>query len=232
MRVSRFHLRVDPNEVVVAQVGSAEPAVLTTGRHRRERHAAYRPVSTARRLLQLAPQEIPTSDGGSVKVTAVAEVQVTDAVASLAYEAPDQLIYLAIQLALRDAFADLELEAAARAVRTRPEIAAAALAAARKAAEGVGYRVDAVTIKDVILPQEFRAAAIEKLSARAKGQAQLEAARAETAALRTLANGAKILEDHPALAKLRMVQAIPMGSSLSLRADEDQVRSIQRDSIG
>ena len=64
-------------------------------------------------------------------------------------------------------------------------------------------------------------AGVELLTARTRGLAQLESARAETAALRTLANGAKILEDHPALAKLRMVQAIPMGSSLSLRVDDE-----------
>ncbi|NHB85902.1 slipin family protein [Tessaracoccus sp. HDW20] len=220
MRTSRFHLQVDPSEVVVAQVGAADPTVLTPGRHRRVRHASYRAVSMTRRLLQLAPQEIPTADGGSVRVTAVAQVQVCDPVLALTYEQPDHLIYLAIQLALRDAFAELELEEAAKAVRTRPEITAAALSAAREAASGVGHRVDTVVIKDVLLPQEFRAAAIAVLTARAKGQAQLEAARAETAALRSLANGAKILEDHPSLAKLRMVQAIPMGSSLSLRVDE------------
>lgn len=37
--------------------------------------------------------------------------------------------------------------------------------------------------------------------------AALERARGETAALRAMANGAKLLADHPELAQLRMVQA-------------------------
>jgi hypothetical protein len=71
-------------------------------------------------------------------------------------------------------------------------------------------------VKDVILPHELRTAYAELVTTRTRGQAQLEAARAETAALRSLANGAKLLDDHPALARLRLVQALPYGSTLEL----------------
>ena len=71
-------------------------------------------------------------------------------------------------------------------------------------------------VKDVILPHELRAAYAELVTTRTHGQAQLEAARAETAALRSLANGAKLLDDHPALARLRLVQALPHGSTLKV----------------
>jgi hypothetical protein len=33
-------------------------------------------------------------------------------------------------------------------------------------------------------------------------------------ALRSLANGAKLLDDHPALAQLRMIQSLPIGSTI------------------
>jgi hypothetical protein len=54
------------------------------------------------------------------------------------------------------------------------------------------------------------------VTTKTRGLAQLEAARAETAALRSLANGAKLLDEHPALARLRLVQALPYGSKLEL----------------
>jgi hypothetical protein len=54
------------------------------------------------------------------------------------------------------------------------------------------------------------------VAARQRALAQLEAARAETAALRSLANGAKLLDDHPALAQLRIVQSLPPGSTIEL----------------
>ena len=71
-------------------------------------------------------------------------------------------------------------------------------------------------MKDVILPLDLRSAYAEQVTARARGQARLEAARAETAALRSLANGAKLLDQHPALARLRLVESLPPGSTLEL----------------
>lgn len=59
------------------------------------------------------------------------------------------------------------------------------------------------------------------VAAKQRSQAQLEAARAETAALRSMANAARLLDDHPALARLRMIQAAPYGSKLVLGLDVD-----------
>ena len=56
----------------------------------------------------------------------------------------------------------------------------------------------------------------ELATARTRGQAKLEAARAETAALRSLANGAKLLDEHPALARQRLVEALPPGAKVKL----------------
>ena len=55
------------------------------------------------------------------------------------------------------------------------------------------------------------------VTARLRGAAALEAARAETAALRALANGARLLDEHPALAQLRLVQSAPPGTRLVLQ---------------
>ena len=98
----------------------------------------------------------------------------------------------------------------------RRDLGSTLSAAARRAGEPVGLDVREVVVKDVILPADLRSAYAELVSARTRGQAQLEAARAETAALRSLANGAKLLDEHPALARLRLVQALPPGSSVQL----------------
>lgn len=219
MKLTTFHVMVEPNEIVVEHV-DGKPTLLTPGRHSRKRRASYSPVFVGTRLLQLAPQEIPTADGAQIKVTAVAQVRAVDAARTLEFEQPDQPVYLAIQIALRDEFADLTLEEAAKVTRNNPELIGRVQARAVAAGKEIGYEVASVVIKDVILPGELRAAALELLTAKTRGLAQLEVARAETAALRALANGAKILEEHPPLAKLRMVQAIPMGSSLSLQVDD------------
>ena len=71
------------------------------------------------------------------------------------------------------------------------------------------------------LRADLRSAYADLVSARTRGQAQLEAARAETAALRSLANGAKLLDEHPALARMRLVEALPYGASVKLSLTPD-----------
>ena len=67
---------------------------------------------------------------------------------------------------------------------------------------------------------------MELVTARSRGLAQLEAARAETVALRSLANGARLLDEHPALARLRLVQAAPYGSRVVLAVGDGAVNLV------
>jgi regulator of protease activity HflC (stomatin/prohibitin superfamily) len=59
-----------------------------------------------------------------------------------------------------------------------------------------------------MLPGELRKAFAEVLKARQEGQAALERARGESAALRNLANAARLIEGQPALATLRFLQTL------------------------
>jgi regulator of protease activity HflC (stomatin/prohibitin superfamily) len=131
---------------------------------------------------------------------------------------PDAVIYLAAQIGLREALAGLDVDTVLTSGRRA--VAESVTSAAAVAGESVGIAVREAVLKDVLLPPELRAAYAELVSARQRGKAQLETARAETAALRSLANGAKLLDEHPALAKLRLVQALPYGSSLTVKLDE------------
>ena len=104
-------------------------------------------------------------------------------------------VYLAAQVALRDALAGTSVESLSARGAALPvdQITGATAAVAAR----VGVEVAEVVVKDVILPAEVRHAAAELVTARHRGAAQLEAARAETAALRSLANGAKLLDATP-----------------------------------
>ena len=72
----------------------------------------------------------------------------------------------------------------------------------------VGINVTAVEVKDVTLPNDLKRAFAEVLKAKQEGQAALERARGESAALRNLANGARVLEGNPALQNLRLMQSL------------------------
>lgn len=221
MKTTLVHITVDPRERVVVHRDGQFLAVLEPGRYRRVRRGRYVVVPVAERLTQLAPQEVPCADGILVKVTAVVRHQVVDAVRFVERAADaEALVYLAAQVALRDALATLPSDEIARGVRQHPDLVLAATRAADALAQTVGVTVHELVVKDVILPTELRAAALELATAKTRGAARLETARAETAALRSLANGAKLLEDHPALARQRLVESAPFGSKLVIRFDD------------
>jgi regulator of protease activity HflC (stomatin/prohibitin superfamily) len=212
-------ITVNYSQRVVEYVDGAGTRVLEPGRHRRRRRALYQTVFVLDRIETVAPQEVLTSDGVSVRVTAAVRWGIDDPqrFVEAALE-PDHVVYLAVQIALREALLEVDAESIVR--HARRELASTITEVARAAGDEVGIAVREVVVKDVILPHELRSAYAELVTAKARGAAQLEAARAETAALRSMANGAKLLDEHPALARLRLVQALPPGSRVELVTPE------------
>jgi len=213
--MSLLHLTIQPRHCAVRYRHGALEQVLPAGRHRRRWGRRLVVVDLRERLTQVAPQEVLTFDGVSVRVSAVVRWSVGDPVAFVEVsEDPTATTYLAAQVALRDALAELTAEDLVGRGAALPT--ARITAATAEVARRVGAEVAEVVVKDVILPVELRAAAAELATARRRGEVQLEAARAETAVLRSLANGAKLLDAHPALARMRLVQAAPAGTRIVL----------------
>jgi regulator of protease activity HflC (stomatin/prohibitin superfamily) len=71
----------------------------------------------------------------------------------------------------------------------------------------VGAELLEFHVRDVTLPAELRTAYSETARAKEEGRAKLERARADAAALRSMANAAQVLEAHPALLELRAIEA-------------------------
>jgi regulator of protease activity HflC (stomatin/prohibitin superfamily) len=217
--MSLFTITVNAQESVLEYRDGKLLRVLEPGRYWLRTRTKHVRVTRRESLGQTAPQEVLTADGVSLKVTAAFVWSVSDPVAfHEASTQPDAVVYLAVQVALREALAGLDVDAVL--TTGRRTVASSVTSAAAAAGAVVGIAVREVVLKDVVLPAELRTAYAELVTTRQKGKAQLEAARAETAALRSLANGAKLLEDHPALAKLRLVQALPYGSTLKVSLDE------------
>jgi regulator of protease activity HflC (stomatin/prohibitin superfamily) len=209
------HLTVQPWQQALERHDGAPTVVLAPGRHRKRRRATYQVLDVRQQLFTLAPQEVLTADGVTVKVTAALRWGIEDPVRYVETVAdPLARVYLAVQIALREGLAPLETEAVVRTARQ--SVTDSATSTAIEAGRAVGIEVLEVVVKDVILPADLRAAYGAVVTARQRAKAQLEAARAETAALRSLANGAKLLDDHPALAQLRIIQSLPIGSTIEL----------------
>lgn len=139
----------------------------------------YTFVDMRERVLTVAPQEVLTSDSVSLRVTMAIRAAVVDAAAFTERTSePWTVVYLAAQVALREVCAAVSVDEVitrADTVGTEPIKAATA-----NAGQSVGIDVRDVVIKEVILPAEIRSAATELVTAKARGLAKLETARAET----------------------------------------------------
>lgn len=76
--------------------------------------------------------------------------------------------------------------------------------------------IESVTLTGLTLPPELRRLMTEVERARLEGLAALERARGEQAALRSLANAARLLKDNPELAHLRTLQAVGAAKNATL----------------
>ncbi|MGV9670764.1 slipin family protein [Gordonia sp. NPDC003504] len=199
---------------------------LSPGTHLRRRHATYSWVDLREQVIAVATQEILTADTVSVRITMALRVNVVDAVAFVERSRdPWSAIYLAAQVALREVCASITVEDLLR--RGGVVDVEAILGATRAIADGVGVAVHEVFVKDIIAPAEIRSAATELVVAKARGLAKLETARAETAALRSLANAGRLLDAHPALAQLRLVQEAPYGTKVVLSVGDSAAASTE-----
>ncbi|MEZ5776330.1 MAG: slipin family protein [Hyphomicrobiaceae bacterium] len=186
--------------------------VLETGRHRiwtptQEIHLQDKRL----RHLELNGQEVLTADNLTVKASAHIQYRIADArVFNEAAENPVALLYADLQIVLRRAIAALKLE---EALAGRGEIARVMSDAIGERAAPLGLAIARMELRDLMLSGEAKRAYADIFRARKEGEAQLERARGETAALRNLANGARMLKDNPGLYNLRLLQTLATASA-------------------
>lgn len=222
-------LTVRDTERAVVRIDGRVVTVLAAGRHRLPRAGRLRTagrrevrlVDVRQRVLLVAGQELTSADVPGVRVTVGLRLRVVDPVAHLDVSAdPTEHIRLAVQVALRDVVARRTLDAL---TAQRAEVAAELAAALAPPAAEVGVEVVDVDLRDVSPPGEVRRALLGLVTARTEGLAALERARGETAALRALANGARVLADHPGLLQLRTAQVVgEAGGTVVLRGPDDR----------
>jgi len=122
-------------------------------------------------------------------------------------------LYLALQVALRRIIESQKMETP---IEARAGIGQKLLEAASAKVSAYGVKLTGADVKDIMLVGELRSAFAQILKAQKEGQAKLERTRGETAALRSLANAAKMIEDHPNLLQLRALQSLSESSGNTL----------------
>ncbi len=210
LRPSSWRVTVTELEHAVLVRDGVAVRVLAAGRYwlNPSRNVVHR-LSATEQILTAPGQETLTADGAAVRATASATFTIADPL--LAYRSGSwfDAVYLEVQLALRDAIGAVGLEdlLSNRAGLDAPTTERVAAVAADR-----GLHVSAVRVRDLTAPGELKRAVAEVVQARLSGQAALERARGESAALRSLANAARLAADNPALLQLRMIQQMEAGT--------------------
>ena len=85
-----------------------------------------------------------------------------------------------------------------------------------KKATEFGLTLISADVKDIMFPGEMKRVFAQVVKAQKEGQAALERARGETAALRNLANAARTMDENPSLLQLRALQTLADSSGNTL----------------
>jgi len=172
----------------------------------------FRPVSEIRvfdvrpAFVTIDGQDVLTADGVNLRISLVARYLVGDPAAAVGGDQDyRRALHIILQLGLREA---LSGRTADEILAARAELGPAVMERSAAALARVGVELLSVDVRDLMLPAELKRAFAGVVAARKEGEIALERARGETAALRNLANAARMLEDHPGLVQLRLLQEI------------------------
>ena len=116
-------------------------------------------------------------------------------------------LHVELQLALRQVVSSESIDSLLVA---RPQLGERLTQLATAGVARLGVQLDRVDVRDLTLPGDLKKLFTQVTKARQEGLAALERARGETAALRNLANAARMVADNPALMQgaARLLQVV------------------------
>jgi regulator of protease activity HflC (stomatin/prohibitin superfamily) len=171
-------------------------------------------VDVRPRFVSITGQEVLSSDGVTLKVSLAANYEIVDPdVAINKSQNFQEALYLELQLALREIIGSAEID---KILESRNELSKKLAEKTEAKARDLGLKLISVNLKDILFPGKLKEMFAQVVNARKEGLAALEKARGETAALRGLANAARMIESNPNLMQLRLVQVLSQSSGNTL----------------
>ena len=165
-----------------------------------------RKVDIRPQYVSVPGQTVLTADGVGLKISLTAVYEISDPATAINQVSDyHQALYLTLQNGLREMVGAIAID---DLMATRTQLNQQLLESSVNQLAVAGLRLISVDIKDLMLPGELKQLYAQVVQARQEGLAQLERARGETAALRNLANAARLVNDNPTLLKLRWLQAL------------------------
>jgi regulator of protease activity HflC (stomatin/prohibitin superfamily) len=170
------------------------------------RSSSIFPVDLRSEFITIQGQDVLSADGVMLKVSIAAEFQVADANVAINTVANYRgNLYLQLQMALREIIGKEKMDAL---LDDRRIIGTRLMEMCSPKAAEMGVKLMVSDIKDIMFSGEIKKAFAQVIKAQKEGQAALERARGESAALRNLANAARLMDDNPNLLQLRALQVM------------------------
>ena len=164
-----------------------------------------RKVDMRPQYLSIPGQAVLTADGVGIKISLTAVYEISDP-ATVINQVADyyQGVYLTVQNGLRELISTVTMDD----LLGNTELNQRLLETTAQQTSSLGIRLISLSIRDLMLPGDLKKLYAQVVQARQEGLAQLERARGETAALRNMANAARLVNNNPTLLQLRLLQAI------------------------
>ncbi|MFC2094515.1 slipin family protein [Bacteroidota bacterium] len=154
----------------------------------------------------ISGQEIMTADKVSLRLNTLVNYRIVDAYKSVTMvEDSSQALYREAQLVLREVIGTRELEAVLADKDSLVKELEERLSAKMKE---YGIEILSHGIRDIILPGDMKEILNKVILARKDAEANVISRREETAAMRSQANTAKMLESNPTLMKLKELEVL------------------------
>lgn len=202
-------VRVESHEHVMLFKDGKLVDQLGAGRHvfwRGGPNFTWKSVDLREQVEDIQGQEIMTADKVTLRVNLVVTHRVTDAVKAVT-EVVDwsQALYREAQLELRAAIGGRSLE---KLLADKDEVGGEIKNRLAKRAAEFGVSISGVGLRDIILPGDMKVILNQVIVAEKQAEANLIRRREETAAARSQANTAKLLEQNPVLARMKELEAL------------------------
>lgn len=163
------------------------------------------PVDIRPQFVTIQGQDVLSADGVTLKVSLAAQFHVDDPNIAINKNTNFQnSLYLTLQMAVREIVGKEKIDTL---MENRASFSSRLMELTSGKATEFGLKLISADIKDIMFPGEMKKAFAQVVKAQKEGQAALEKARGETAALRSLANAARMIDDNPNLLQLRALQA-------------------------
>jgi regulator of protease activity HflC (stomatin/prohibitin superfamily) len=170
------------------------------------RQVAVEIIDLRLQAMEVTGQEILTADKVALRLNLTASYRFTDVQLAFAKLAkPVEQLYRELQFALRAAVGTRTLDQLLENKGVIDEVVNGQVVAKM---QGYGIALDAVGVKDIILPGEMKTILTQVVEAEKSAQANVIRRREETAASRSLLNTAKVMEDNPVALRLKELETL------------------------